>query len=312
MPLNPDVVRLLKIMESSQIPDIWKIDVNELRAMNEKPVIPKNVERVEDVKDMEFEHHGIHIPVRLYTPVDAGDGIIIYFHGGGYVIGSRNAYDGICRMAANRSKTKVLSVEYRLAPENKFPAALDDAFEAFLWVQKNAEVFGVNPSKIAVAGDSAGGGLSAAVCLKAKDEKKELPVLQILLYPSVGMSLGTRSRVEYSERFYLTDSAILYFNKAYEREPSDELNPYFSMLLHPDLSGLPEAIVITAEYDPLRDSGEAYLAKLEKAGVRATGIRAKGMIHGFASFYFVIPAAEDILTMVWSLVGSKLNGLGLR
>ncbi|MCL4335245.1 MAG: alpha/beta hydrolase fold domain-containing protein, partial [Candidatus Thermoplasmatota archaeon] len=121
MPLNPDVTRLLKMFESNQPPDIWKTDIREFRKRAEQSPLPKKVEKVEDVKDMEFEHHGIKIPVRLYTPENAGKGMIIYYHGGGLVFGNINTHDDICRMAANRSRTRVLSVDYRLAPENKFP-----------------------------------------------------------------------------------------------------------------------------------------------------------------------------------------------
>jgi acetyl esterase len=312
MPLDPDITKLLKMMESAQMPDITKIDINEFRKMVEQSPLPKRREGVKEVRDMEFDHHGIVIPLRLYIPENAGTGMIVYFHGGGFVYGSRDSHDDICRVAANRSRSMILSVDYRLAPENKFPAALDDALESFLWVHRNAKKFGIDPDNIAVAGDSAGGNLSAALCLKAKDKKLKLPRLQVLIYPSCGRSGSTRSMAEYSENFFLTESQMAYFGKAYIRKPSDVMNPYFSIITHPDLSGLPEAIVVTAEYDPLRDEGETYLARLEKAGVMATGIRAKGMIHGFASFFPVVPAAENILTMIWSLAGGILNGSGAR
>jgi acetyl esterase len=310
MPLDPDIAKLLKIMEGTTIPDITQIDIREFRKMMEQSPLPKKQEVVKSVENLKFEHHGIHIPLRLYTPENAGNGIIIYFHGGGFVFGNIDSHDGICRLAANRSRTKVLSVDYRLAPENKFPAALDDSLEALKWVQNNSEKLGIDPTRIAVSGDSAGGNLSAGVCLKARDMKIRLPKLQILIYPSAGRSGASHSMTEYGENFFLTEKQMSYFGQAYLNDQTDLLNPYFSIISHPDLSGLPEAIVVTAEYDPLRDEGETYLSRMQKSGVRATGIRAKGMIHGFASFFPVVPAAENLLTMIYSLAGNLLNGNG--
>jgi acetyl esterase len=310
MPLDPDIAKLLKIMEGTTIPDITQIDIREFRKMMEQSPLPKKQEVVKSVENLKFEHHGIHIPLRLYTPENAGNGVIIYFHGGGFVFGNIDSHDGICRLAANRSRTKVLSVDYRLAPENKFPAALDDSLEALKWVQNNSEKLGIDPTRIAVSGDSAGGNLSAGVCLKARDMKIRLPKLQILIYPSAGRSGASHSMTEYGENFFLTEKQMSYFGQAYLNDQTDLLNPYFSIISHPDLSGLPEAIVVTAEYDPLRDEGETYLSRMQKSGVRATGIRAKGMIHGFASFFPVVPAAENLLTMIYSLAGNLLNGNG--
>lgn len=310
MPVDPDIAKLLKMMESFPRPDLAKIDIRDFRKMMEQSPLPKKLEAVKSVEDMKFVHHGFSIPLRLYTPENAGNSIIVYFHGGGFVFGNIESHDGICRLAANRSRCKVLSVDYRLAPEYKFPAALDDALEALKWVQANSNNLDIDPDRIAVAGDSAGGNLSAGVCLKARDMKLKLPRLQVLIYPSAGRSGASHSMSEYGQNFYLTESDMKYFGQAYLKEPSDLLSPYFSIIAHPDLSGLPEAVVVTAEYDPLRDEGETYLAMMEKSGVRATGIRAKGMIHGFASFFPIVPAAENILTMIWSLSGNLLNGTG--
>ena len=227
MPLDPNIAKLLKMMENAQMPDITKTDIKEFRKMMEQSPLPKKLEKVKEVNDLEFEHHGVTIPLRLYTPEKAGKGMIIYFHGGGFVFGSRDTHDGVCRTAANRARTKVLSVDYRLAPENKFPAALDDALESLLWVQKNAVKLGVDPDRIAVAGDSAGGNLSAALCLKAKDLHLKLPRLQVLIYPSAGRTGASHSMTEYSENLFLTESDMTYFGNAYLNDPSELLNPYF-------------------------------------------------------------------------------------
>ena len=256
MPVDPDIAKLLKMMESFPRPDLAKIDIRDFRKMMEQSPLPKKLEAVKSVEDMKFVHHGFSIPLRLYTPENAGNSIIVYFHGGGFVFGNIESHDGICRLAANRSRCKVLSVDYRLAPEYKFPAALDDALEALKWVQANSNNLDIDPDRIAVAGDSAGGNLSAGVCLKARDMKLKLPRLQVLIYPSAGRSGASHSMSEYGQNFYLTESDMKYFGQAYLKEPSDLLSPYFSIITHPDLSGLPEAVVVTAEYDPLRDEGE--------------------------------------------------------
>ncbi len=204
MPVDPDVAKLLKMMENIPKPDLANIDIKEFRKMMEQSPLPKKNEAVKSVEDMKFIHDGFEIPLRLYTPENAGDSIIIYFHGGGFVFGNIESHEGICRLAANRSRSKVLSVDYRLAPEYKFPAALDDALEALKWVQKNSSRLGINPDRIAVAGDSAGGNISAGLCLKARDMKLKLPRLQVLIYPTAGRSGATYSLTEYGENFYLT------------------------------------------------------------------------------------------------------------
>ncbi|MCL4333390.1 MAG: alpha/beta hydrolase [Candidatus Thermoplasmatota archaeon] len=307
MPLDPDIKNLLKMMESIPRPDLTTTDIKEFRNFAEQSALIKTSEEVGEVKDMKFEHDAVTVRTRLYTPENAGSGLILYFHGGGFVFGSLDMYDGLCRIAANRSKTRVMSVDYRLAPENKFPAALEDALESLRWVQRSAKELDIDVEKIAVAGDSAGGNLAAGVCLKARDLKLKPPRLQVLIYPSLGRSGASMSMTEYSENYYLTEKDMAFFGKAYLKQPSDILDPYFSIINHPNLSGLPEALVVTAEYDPLRDEGETYLAKLQKDGTQATGIRAKGMIHGFQNFFPVVPASKNLLTMIWSFVGNILT-----
>ena len=307
MPLDPDIKKLLQMMESLKRPAFSDMNIKDIRKMMDNSPIPKKRENVKSVRDLKFEHHGNTIGVRLYTPDTDRNGLIIFLHGGGFVFGNLESHDDICRLAANRSKTRIMSVDYRLAPENKFPAALDDAVEAVLWAQKNADTLGIDPKKIGVAGDSAGGNLSASLCLFMRDKKMKMPALQVLIYPSVGRDSASESMREFSSGYFLTEEDMNYFGGAYLNSPSDLLNPYFSPLIHSDLSGLPEAIIVTAEYDPLRDQGEAYLSRLQRYGVRCTGIRAKGMIHGFASFFPVVSAAENILSMVWFQAGDILH-----
>ena len=307
MPLDPNISELLKIIESNPIPELSDTTINDYRKIAEESPLIKGLEEMKSTEDIELENNGHIIKMRLYTPEDSGKGIIIYFHGGGFVFGSIETHDGICRLAANKSKMKVISVDYRLATENKFPAPLEDAIEALKWVQNNYKKLGIDPDRIAVAGDSAGGNISAGLCLKVRDDKLKLPRLQVLLYPTAGRSNSTLSMSEYSEGFFLTAKDMAYFSKSYLENPPDILNPYLSINSHTDHSGLPDAIIVTAEFDPLRDEGEAYLGKLQRSGVNATGIRAKGMVHGFASFFPIVPASENILTMVWCLAGKILK-----
>lgn len=312
MPVDPDILNLMRLMQGAKIPDLTDSSLPEFRRLMENSGLPRKTEKVKTVQDFNLEFHDRTVRARLYVPSDSGEGIILYFHGGGFVFGSIETHDDLCRMAANRSGARVLSVDYMLAPENRFPAALDDAYDSLLWVRDNADELGIDENRIAVAGDSAGGNISAALCLRARDSNMKLPALQVLFYPSVGRSESTASMQEYSENYYLTRKMMQYFGKSYLNSPSDITNPYFSVISHNDHSGLPEAIIVTAEYDPLRDEGEAYLAKLLKAGVRATGIRAKGMIHGFATFFPVSRSAENITRMVWSLAGDILSQINMQ
>jgi len=307
MVVDPAVKKIIEMINSMGMPDFEKMDIKDIRKMMDENPLPKKIEEVLSVKDMSFNHHGFEIPLRLYVPENAGKGLIIYLHGGGFVFGNIESYDPLCRKIANSSKCRVLSVEYRLAPEHKFPAAAEDAYESYLWVRKNAESLEIDSEKIAIAGDSAGGNLTVAACLMIKDKNISPPKLQVLFYPVLGPDFFTESLREYGEGYFLTSRQMDFFGKAYLKTQSDALNPYFSPIIHQNHRGLPEAIIITAEHDPLRDQGEMYLSTLYNSGVQAICIRAKGMIHGFESFFSVVPAAEDIVAMVWNLAGNKVN-----
>ena len=307
MVVDPAVKKIIEMINSMGMPDFEKMDIKDIRKMMDENPLPKKIEEVLSVTDMSFNHHGFEIPLRIYVPKNAGKGLVLYLHGGGFVFGNINSYDPVCRKIANSSGCRVISVEYRLAPEHKFPAAVEDAYESYLWVLKNAESLEIDPEKIAIAGDSAGGNLAAAACLMIKDKNVSLPKLQVLFYPTLGPDFFTESLREYGEGYFLTSRQMNFFGNAYLKTQIDALNPYFSPILHQNHTNLPEAMVVTAEYDPLRDQGEMYLSTLYNSGVQATGIRAKGMIHGFVSFFGMVPAAENILTMVWNLAGNKLN-----
>jgi acetyl esterase len=235
---------------------------------------------------------GGDIPVRIYTPLGEGPfPCVVYFHGGGWVLGDLEMTNGVCATLAARSGAVVVSVDYRLAPEHKFPAPFEDCYAATEWVAANGADIGVDGSRIAVGGDSAGGNLAAAVALRARDEKGPALAMQLLVYPVTDHSLDTGSYSSNGENYLLTRDMMQWFWDHYLANDADGDNPYVSPLRAADLSGLPPATVFTAEFDPLRDEGEAYAAKLSKAGVAVNQTRFDGQIHAFFTMLLVFEAA---------------------
>ena len=239
------------------------------------------------------------IPLRVYTPVAAGGAAlpaIIFFHGGGFVIGDLDCYDGLCRSLANESGCRVVSVDYRLAPEAPFPAAVEDCFAAAKWVEANAPEIGVDPNRLAVAGDSAGGNLAAVVSLLAK-ENKDVPhiAFQLLIYPVTGFLPGHAER-PFGTGYFLENRTIEWFRDHYLRDDADLTDPRLSPLAAADLSGLPPAYIVTAGFDPLRDGAQAYAEKLKQAGVAVSHVDYPTMIHGFFSMQGLIPLSTGAVT----------------
>ena len=252
-------------------------------------------EPVASVVDRTIPGPGGEIPVRIYDPGGPGPkGALVWFHGGGWVIGNLDGADFGCRMMANAAGVVVVSVDYRLAPEAKFPAAADDSFAATRWVADNAASIGVDPARIAVGGDSAGGNLAAVVSQMAKAAGSPALAFQLLVYPVTDFSYHTPSYRENGEGYLLTLESMEWFWNHYLNSPEDGANPKASPMRAADVSGLPRALVITAQYDPLRDEGEAYAGRLSEAGVPTTAIRFNGQIHGF----FANGAIEDGLAVV--------------
>jgi len=232
------------------------------------------------------------LPIRIYRPKDGLKGALVYFHGGGWVLGSLDTADATCRALANRSRCVVISIGYRLAPEHKFPAAVDDAYAAVRWVADNAADLRIDPARIAVGGSSAGGGLAAAVALIARDRGGPKIAFQLLTVPVTELSSRAASHREFAEGYGLTSADMEWFGRHYVRTEADADEPYASVL-RADLHDLPPAFVITAECDPLRDDGEAYAEKLRKLGIAARYKRYSGMFHGFMSFPGVLPEAGE-------------------
>ncbi len=252
------------------------------------------------IKDEKITSASNEIPIRLYIPEEGIDlPVIVYFHGGGWVIGSFKFTDRITRYLAKKSSAIVVSVDYRLAPEYAFPAAVNDAYTSLKWVENNIMKFGGDPSKIAVAGDSAGGNLAAAVSLMSRDKKGPKIKFQILLYPVTDVScLNTESYNNFSEGFFLKKEHMDWFRAQYLPDIIDRRNPYASPLLARSHRNLPRAVVITAQFDPLRDEGEAYAEKLKQAGLPVLLKRYDGMIHGFISMDLIVSQAFEALDLV--------------
>jgi acetyl esterase len=236
------------------------------------------------------------IPVRIYHPdSDRLLPVVVYFHGGGFVIGDIFSHDTICQRLAAGVPALVVSVDYRLAPEHRFPAAVDDCDAATAWVSAHAAEFGGDSARLAVAGDSAGANLSAVVTRRARDAGGPPIAFQLLVYPCTDMTRSLRSHIENGEGYLLDSDTMTWFINNYLAD-DDLRHPDASPLFADDLSGLPPALVVTAEFDPLRDEGEAYAERLRKAGVPVTATRYDGMIHGFYGLDSVFDAAKQATT----------------
>ncbi|MFO7191252.1 MULTISPECIES: alpha/beta hydrolase [Thermocrispum] len=237
-------------------------------------------------RDLRMSTPDGELPARLYTPRDYAEPgpLLVYFHGGGWVLGSVRTHDYAARFLAEHSGVRVLSVEYRLAPEHRFPAAVDDALAAFDYAHKHADELGVDQQRIAVGGDSAGGNLAAVTALQCAQRGGPAPVFQLLVYPEVDFVTKRRSRQLFAEGFFLTDADMNWFEGHYLSPDDDRSDPRISPLLAGDLSGLPPAYLVTAGFDPLRDNGHAYAKALEEAGVSVSYQCQRDMIHGFINF----------------------------
>jgi acetyl esterase len=285
MPLDEDVKMLLSLLAAPGAPSLTSMSVEDARAnMRNLTSLRTGAEELPRVENRTIPGPHGDIPVRLFAASTEKDlPILVYFHGGGWVLGDLDTHDGTCRTLAKQIGGIVVSVDYRLAPEHKFPMALDDCYAATVWVHANAAGIGGDPRKLAVGGDSAGGNLSACVSLKARDEGRPRIVHQLLVYPVTDARFDTASYRDNSEGYFLSRSDMQCFWDHYLATDGDAENPYAAPLRSSDLRGLPSATVITAEFDPLRDEGEAYARKLKDAGVPVELRRYDGVIHGFFS-----------------------------
>lgn len=274
---------------------------NDAARWSSKPISFSNI------KDLNIETSSNKIPVRIYTP-ESGNKlpVVIYSHGGGFIGGSLDDYDNLCRKLSKNSKAVVVSVDYRLAPENPFPAGLNDIYNVLQWVHKNAKVINGDPNRICVAGDSAGGNLSAAVSQLARDKSGPHISCVILIYPSTNIyELNTKSWSYFGMDYNLTKENTEKFISLYAPRPEERKSNYASPLLSMNFKGLPDTLIITAEFDPLRDEGEDYGNRLRNAGVNAVSTRYKGVTHGFVSMDNITKKADEAINEISVYLQSK-------
>lgn len=282
MPLDPQARGILAKM--ALYPPTHASTPAQARAFLRAMLVTGKVEPVAHVENHLIAGPQGEIPIRVYTPPGGGPfPILVFFHGGGMVIGDLESYDAICRSLTNLVECLVISVGYRLAPEHKFPSALEDCYAASNWVAAHATKFNGDSTRIAVGGDSAGGTLATTIARMARDEEDLELVFQVLIYPITDLLSNTPSMEEYAEGYGLTSKDVIWYINHYLNNEEEKANPLASPLRASDLSGLPPALVITAEFDPLRDEGEQYALRLKDEGVPVRLSRYNGMIYGFVT-----------------------------
>jgi len=297
MPLDPQAQTYLDQIAALNAPPLHTLTPELVRRwMGMQPAIFGEPEPVANVENRVIPGPAGDILVRIYTP--SGNGpfpVLVFFHGGGWVIGDLDTHDNICRSLTNQAGCIVVSVDYRLAPEHKFPAAPEDCYAATRWVAGNAAQLNSDPSRLALGGDSAGGNLTAVVAQMARDRGGPPLVFQLMIYPATDFKANTLSMEENARGYGLERQDMTWFMNHYLNGEEDKLNHLASPLRASNLSGLPPVLIITAEYDPLRDEGELYCQRLKAAGVPVTISRYNGMIHGFLSMASVLDQGKQAL-----------------
>lgn len=308
MPVDPHIAGLLELIANAGYPPMHHGTPEDgrrgLRAMTVDLVQPDDVIQVGSVENTQVPGGDVNRPARVYRPDGEGPfPTTVYFHGGGFVIGDLDTHDQLCRRICRDAQTVVVSVDYRLAPEDPFPAAVEDALAATTWAAEHLDELGGN-GVLAIGGDSAGGNLSAVVAQAMPDQV----AAQLLLYPAVDMAGNYPSREENARGYFLELEMMEWFFVHYttDVEHVDVTDPRLSPF-HGELTGLPPAVVVTAEFDPLRDEAEAYADKLMDAGVHVDRARYDGLIHGFADLAAVSPAAEAAVTETIALFSKLLQ-----
>lgn len=300
--LHPQARALLDFIEARGIPPTHTLSPADARAFyRERRATTQPLPAdVAEVRDLSADGPHGPIPVRLYRPLGSGAGplpVLVYFHGGGWVIGDLDTHDVLCRELANAAGCAVVAVDYRMGPEHRFPAAVDDVLAATRWVRREAAALGLDAGRLAVGGDSAGGNLAAVVAIAARDAG-DLPIAcQLLIYPATDMRRGHPSHQSNGQGYLLTRDTMAYFHDHYITDPAHDLDWRASPLLHTDLAGLPPALVITAGHDPLRDEGAAYAQALTAAGNSAAYVCFERQIHGFITMGKVLDEAHTAVAL---------------
>jgi len=296
MPFAPQIQALRDRLERDNVPNLSTLPIEDARAQDLKSTTAGagRGEPVAGVTDRTIPGPAGPQAIRVYHP--GGDGplpVLVYFFGGGWSLGTLDTCDGVCRMLTNAAGCVIVAVSYRLAPENKFPAAVEDCYSGAAWVAANAAELGADPARVAVGGDSSGGNLTAAVTLLARERGGPRFVHQLLVYPNTDYQAATPPIPEMNDPHFFNAKSVEWYWSLYLASAQDGANPLASPLREPDLSGLPPATLISAEYDPLRDQGEAYAARLAEAGVPVEVTRYDGMPHAFFTMIALIDAARD-------------------
>jgi len=300
--LDVDTRALLTRIAASSVPAYEQLSAAAARQFYDagRPFLCPDPEPVSKVRDQAIPGPNGPIPLRLYWPQNHGHAlpVLLYLHGGGWVLGNLNSVDALCRALANASGFLVVSVDYRLAPEHPFPQGLNDAYAALSWVAEHAASLSGDARHIAVGGDSAGGNFAAVMCLRARDERGPRIAHQVLIYPATDFHMSSESQRAFADGYLLTRANQSWFHHHYLGDHTDLSDWRLSPAYAADFSALPPAYVLTAQFDPLRDEGEAYAMKLLQAGVPVSAWRVPGQIHGFITMGRVLPAARVAIDAV--------------
>lgn len=299
--------KLQAALAAAPTPDYASMTLADVRANSDQrfKAAPRLNEKIAKVEDRKAGA----VPLRVYTPEGSGPfPVLLYLHGGGWVVGSLDSHDDLCRSLCKRAGALVASVDYRLAPEERFPSGLQDASNALRWLAANAASLKGDPARLAVGGDSAGANLAAALALRTRDRGGPAIRYQLLIYPVAVRDFETPSYRRFATGYGLTRANMMWFWDQYLATPEDALDPYAAPLQAEDLSGLPPAFVASAEFDVLRDEGEAYAAKLAAAGVDVRCVRYLGMNHGFARMAAAFPAASKALDDMAAALRAGFSG----
>jgi acetyl esterase len=312
MALDPQARTLLDMIRQAAVPPYETLPVAMARQLyrDGRGRLSPETPDVAEARDLTATGRHGAIPLRLYRPLGAAGFLpaLVYYHGGGWVIGDLDTHDVVCRQLANRAGCVVVAVDYRLAPEHKFPVAIDDAFDALCWIHDQAAGLGIDARRLAVGGDSAGGNLAAVAALLARDEGAPKLGYQLLIYPATDFAGRYDSQERLAEGHLLTRANQNWFRDQYLPGETDRTDWRASPMHAPSLAGLPPAYVLTAGYDPLCDEGEAYAQRLESAGVAVTRRHFPGQIHGFLTMGGVINAAGVAIAEAGDALGAAFAG----